>query len=73
MAVLLSRREAACRLGVTPETLDSYRRQGLLAYIQHRPNGRVMIQEEAIEAFLAKGNHPVAPIVSRPTYRKRRV
>lgn len=73
MNELLSRREAADRLGVTPETLDSYRRQGLLAYIQHKPNGRVLIQADAIDAFLARGNHPVAPLTNRPTYRKRRV
>ena len=72
MEKLLSRKEAADRLGVTQRTLDSYREQGLLAYIQHKPNGRVMIQEEAIEEFLARGNHPVAPLTNRPTYRKRR-
>ena len=72
MNELLSRKEAANRLGISTRTLDSYRSQGLLAYIQLSPNGRVMIRADAIEAFLARGNHPVAPIVNRPTYRKRR-
>lgn len=74
MSKPLSRREAADRLGISLVTLDAARNEGRLAYIQHKPNGKVWITEEAIEEYLARGTHTPAPLqlLTRPTYRKKR-
>lgn len=48
MSTLLTRKEAAARLGVTVMTLDAERSSGHLAYIQRKPGGKVWITEEAI-------------------------
>ena len=74
MAGMLTRKEAAARLGVSLETLDQLRRQGHLAYVQHRKGGRVWISEDAISEYIARITHPATPerrIVD--TYRKRRL
>lgn len=72
MGALLNRREAAQRLGVSEMTIDRLRKAGRLAYVQHVPNGKVWIDEDAITEYIARGNHPVIPqrIVTN-TYRKR--
>lgn len=74
MSKLLTRKEAAARLGISVITLDALRADGHLAYIQHKPCGKVWITEEAIEDYLARANHPVRPPIrlQRETYRKRR-
>ena len=71
---LLSRLEAAERLGVSHDTLDRLRAEGKIAYIQRKPGGKVQITEEAIAEYLARATHqaePVRPVTN--TYRKRRV
>lgn len=72
---LLTRRQAAERLGITVVTLDEVRRGGYLAYIQRRPGGKVYITDEAINDYLARATHPAKPELKslRQTYRKRRV
>lgn len=73
MDTLLTRKEAAARLGITVDTLDAERRGGFLTYIQRKPGGKVWITEAAIEEYLAKATHPARPermVVH--TYRKRR-
>lgn len=73
MDTLLTRKEAAARLGITVDTLDAERRGGFLAYIQRKPGGKVWITEAAIEEYLARATHPARPermVVQ--TYRKRR-
>ncbi len=73
MSKLLSRKEAAIRLGVNVSTLDAERYSGRLAYIQSKSGGKVWITETAIEEYLARATHPARPekmIVQ--TYRKRR-
>lgn len=74
MGTLLTRKEAADRLGISVVTLDELRTSRQLAYIQHKPNGKVWITEEAINDYLARANHPVRPPIrlERDTYRKRR-
>lgn len=74
MSVLLTRKEAAVYLGISLVTLDAARNEGRLAYIQHKPNGKVWISEDAIQEFLAQSTHPAKPIPSKVgwTYRKRR-
>ena len=61
MPNLLTRKEAAARLGITVMTLDAERSSGHLAYIQRKPGGRVWIAEEALEEYLARARHPARP------------
>lgn len=71
--MLHTRHETAKILGVSVSTLDNERAEGRITYIQYRPNGRVMISDEAISEYIAKATHKVREI--RPvlqTYRKRR-
>lgn len=56
--VLLTRKEAAARLGITTATLDAERASHHLAYIQRKPGGKVWITEEAIMEYLARATHP---------------
>jgi len=74
MSTLLTRKEAAAKLGITVATLDSERVSGHIAYIQRKPGGKVWITEEAIAEYLARATHPARPQVriDRETYRKRR-
>jgi len=73
MKELLTRKEAAERLGISVDTLDAERKAGYLAYIQRKPGGKVWITEAAIEEYLVRATHPARPermVVQ--TYRKRR-
>lgn len=73
METLLTREEAAKRLGIAVSTLDNERMRGNLAYIQHRPNGKVWITEDAIRRYLERGTHQEKPLrMNVTTYRKRR-
>ena len=59
--VLLTRKEAAARLGVSVELLDQERRSGRLTYIQRKPGSKVWITEEAIAEYLARATHQARP------------
>lgn len=74
MQILLSRKEAASKLGISMITLDEERRGGYLAYIQRKPGGKVWITEEAIEEYLARATHPARPRfqLNNTNYPKRR-
>ena len=75
---LLTRKQAAERLGITLVTLDCERAAGKLEYIQQKRGGKVWITEEAIKAYLARGTHSALPEkparITSPyqTYRKQR-
>lgn len=58
---LLTRKEAAERLGIGESTLDQERAAGRLAYIQRCPGGKVWVTEEAIAEYLARATHPARP------------
>lgn len=74
MSKLLTRQEAAQRMGISTDTLDRERRAGQLAYIQRKPGGKVWISEDAIAEYLARATHPAQPArINLPTLRKRRV
>lgn len=64
--VLLTRKEAAARLGISVELLDQERRSGRLAYIQRKPGSKVWITEEAIIEYLARITHQARPEI-KPT------
>lgn len=74
MSTLLTRKEAAARLGISLVTLDELRTTRQLAYIQSKAGGKVWITEEAIDNFLARATQSARPPVrlQRDTYRKRR-
>lgn len=73
MQGMLSRKQAAERLGMSEDTLDAERRAGRLAYVQRKANGRVWIPEEAIAEYIARATHPARPArVIVDTYRKKR-
>lgn len=59
--VLLTRKEAAARLGVSVCLLDQERSAGRLAYIQRKPGSKVWITEEAITEYLARITHQARP------------
>ena len=74
MSKLLSRQEAAQRMGISTDTLDRERRAGQLAYIQRKPGGKVWISEDAITEYLARATHPAQPVRTNiQTLRKRRM
>lgn len=74
MSTLLTRKEAAARLGISLVTLDNERLAGRLAYIQRAPGCKVYLRESDIDAWLARCTHQAIPVqvLNRPTYRKRR-
>lgn len=61
MATLLSRQEAAARLGISVDTLDEERATGRLAYIQRKPGCKVWITESAIEEYLIRATRRARP------------
>ncbi|MCI2105432.1 MAG: DNA-binding protein [Intestinimonas sp.] len=71
---LLSRKDAAARLGVSLVTLDAERTSGRLAYIQRKRGGKVWVTEKAIAEYLARATHPARPELRafRTTHQKRR-
>ncbi len=70
---LMTRKEAAARLGMSLPTLDQERNTGRLAYIQRKPGSKVWITEEAIAEYLARATHQARPELrtSRMAYRRR--
>lgn len=71
--VLLTRKEAAARLGMSLPTLDAERSSGRLAYIQRKPGSKVWITEEAIAEYLTRITHPARPEIktTRTSCRRR--
>lgn len=60
--VLLTIREAAERLAVSPRTVRARMRAGRLAYVQERPGAAVRIPERTVEAYLASFTHPATAL-----------
>ena len=52
--MLHTRQEAARILGVSVSTLDNERNDGRISFIQYRPNGKVMISDEAIRDYIER-------------------
>ena len=71
---LLTRKEAAARLGISEKTLDRERIAGHLTYIQRKPGGKVHFTEDAIAEYLARATHQARPEMklTQGTYRRRR-
>lgn len=66
---LLTRKEAAARLGISVDLLDQERRTGQLAYIQRKSGSKVWITEEAIAEYLARSTHQARPEIK--SYRRK--
>lgn len=58
---LMTRKEAAARLGISVDLLDQERNAGRLAYIQRKPGCKVWITDEAIAEYLARATHQARP------------
>ena len=74
---MLSRQQAAERMGISLDVLDRLRSSGELAYVQHRKGSKVWIPEWAITEYFSRITHAARPVQSEPvvvlkTYRKRR-
>ena len=71
---MLTRKEAAERLGISVKALDSERSAGYLTYIQRKPGGKIYITEDAIAEYLARATHQARPALTlnQGTYRRRR-
>ncbi len=72
MADLITRKEAAKRLGISLATLDLARSCGQISYIQYSENGRVFFTEDALNEYIKKSTHSARVIEVKSTYRKRR-
>ncbi len=66
---LMTRKEAAAKLGISVDLLDQERSAGRLAYIQRKPGSKVWITDEAIAEYLARATHQARPAVK--AYRRR--
>lgn len=58
---LMTRKEAAARLGMSLPTLDLERSTGRLAYVQRKPGSKVWITEEALVEYLVRATHQARP------------
>lgn len=73
MQNLISRKDAARKLGISLKMLDQARLSGKIAYVQFVENGCVYFTENAIDEYVAKSTHRAKPVeTSRSTYRKKR-
>lgn len=74
MSNLLTRKEAAARLGISLVTLDEERAAGRLGYIQRAPGCKVFLRESDLDAWLTRCTHKAIPVqvLNRATYRRRR-
>lgn len=70
MERLLTRKEAAQLLGISPATLDLARKKGRISFIQYIPNGSVFFTTENLQEYLAKNTRRAIPSEKqRQTYR----
>ena len=69
---LIKRKEAAEMLGISLDTLDHARMEGLITYVQYVENGCVYFTEVGIQEYIAKCTHRAKPMERAATYRKPR-
>ena len=73
MQNLITRKEAARRLGISVKTLDLARESGAISFVQFTENGCVYFTENAIEEYIAKHTYTAKTSEDgRTTYRRRR-
>lgn len=69
---LFTRKEAAKLLGISINTLDAARNNGMISYIQYVENGCVYFTDTALQEYVAKCTHKAKPSDKGFTYRKPR-
>ncbi len=57
MEKVLTKKEAAKLLGISPATLDIARKNGLISYIQYVENGSVFFTEAGLKNYVAWATH----------------
>ena len=57
MERVLTKKEAAKLLGISPATLDIARKNGLISYIQYVENGTVYFTEASLKNYVAWATH----------------
>ncbi len=72
MDKLITRKEAAKRLGISLATLDAARQTGQISFIQYVPNGCVYFTNTALQEYVAKYTRRAKPTENTTTYRKPR-
>ena len=66
---LIKRKEAAEMLGISLDTLDHARMEGLITYVE---NGCVYFTEVGLQEYIARSTHRARPKDNNPTFRKKR-
>ena len=54
---LIKRKEAAEMLGISLDTLDHARMEGLITYVQYVENGCVYFTEVGLQEYIARSTH----------------
>ncbi len=72
MDKLIKRKEAAEMLGISLDTLDHARTEGLITYVQYVDNGCVYFTEVGIQEYIARCTHRARTKENTPTFRKQR-
>ena len=78
VAALLSRQEAVEYLGISERTLCSLTAERQIAYIQHRPGGKMFFRQEDLDEYIQRKRVPTREERARnvllpgTTLRKRR-
>lgn len=67
--MLLTVKEAADRLAVSPRTVRARIRSGRLAYVQERPGTALRIPEDAVLEYLASIRRPATVLPDPPAQR----
>ena len=66
---MLTRQQAAERMGISLDVLDRLRSSGDLAYVQHHKGSKVWVPEWAIEQYFARITRPARPAQKEPVMR----
>ncbi len=69
---LIKRKEAAEMLGISLDTLDHARMEGLITYVQYVENGCVYFTEVGLQEYIARSTHRARPKDNNPTFRRKR-
>lgn len=64
---LIKRKEAAEMLGISLDTLDHARMEGLITYVQYVENGCVYFTEVGLQEYIARSTHRARPKDTPPT------
>lgn len=73
MDKLIKRKEAADMLGISLDTLDHARTEGLITYVQYVDNGCVYFTEVGIQEYIARCTHRARTKENTPTFCKQRI